>query len=66
MPNRRSNVPDSRCFRTPERGPDRTGVPAWLILCGWWLAIGHVVTGLLLAIADDGRLPPDAVAVRTG
>jgi hypothetical protein len=22
-----------RCFRTPERGPDRTGVPTWLILC---------------------------------
>jgi hypothetical protein len=37
----------------------------WLILCGWWLAIGHVVTAVLLD-PDDGTLPSDAVAVRTG
>jgi uncharacterized membrane protein YccF (DUF307 family) len=71
------------------------GNVVWLILCGWWLAIGHVVTALLLAITiigipfavaslklaglalwpygrtvvpipDDGTLPSDAVAVRTG
>ena len=36
------------------------GNVVWLILCGWWLAIGHVVTALLLAITIIGI--PFAVA----
>jgi uncharacterized membrane protein YccF (DUF307 family) len=30
------------------------GNVVWLILCGWWLAIGHLVTALLLAITIIG------------
>src|SRR5262245_56150682 len=26
----------------------------WLVLCGWWLALGHVVTGVLLCITIIG------------
>jgi uncharacterized membrane protein YccF (DUF307 family) len=26
----------------------------WLILAGWWLAIGHIVTGLLLCVTIIG------------
>jgi uncharacterized membrane protein YccF (DUF307 family) len=26
----------------------------WLILAGWWLALGHIVTGLLLCITIIG------------
>ena len=26
----------------------------WLVLAGWWLALGHLVTGLLLAITIVG------------
>jgi uncharacterized membrane protein YccF (DUF307 family) len=26
----------------------------WIILCGWWLAIGHVVTGIALCITIIG------------
>ncbi|MDI2126956.1 YccF domain-containing protein [Yinghuangia seranimata] len=26
----------------------------WIILCGWWLAIGHLVTGLALCITIIG------------
>jgi uncharacterized membrane protein YccF (DUF307 family) len=26
----------------------------WLILCGWWLALGHVVTGVLQCITIIG------------
>lgn len=26
----------------------------WLILAGWWLALGHLVTGVLLAITVVG------------
>ena len=45
----------------------------WLILAGWWLAIGHLVTGILLCITIIGiplgprqlQADPDlAVAVR--
>ncbi|MDQ0582806.1 uncharacterized membrane protein YccF (DUF307 family) [Streptomyces rishiriensis] len=26
----------------------------WLVLAGWWLAIGHIVTGLLLCLTIIG------------
>src|SRR4051812_4516824 len=26
----------------------------WLVLCGWWLALGHVVTGIALCITIIG------------
>jgi uncharacterized membrane protein YccF (DUF307 family) len=26
----------------------------WLVLCGWWLALGHLVTGLLLCLTVIG------------
>ena len=32
----------------------------WLVLCGWWLALGHIVTGVLLAVTIIGI--PFAVA----
>jgi uncharacterized membrane protein YccF (DUF307 family) len=26
----------------------------WIILCGWWLALGHLVTGILLCLTIIG------------
>jgi uncharacterized membrane protein YccF (DUF307 family) len=26
----------------------------WFVLCGWWLAIGHLVTGVLLCLTIIG------------
>jgi uncharacterized membrane protein YccF (DUF307 family) len=26
----------------------------WLVLCGWWLALGHIVTGVLLLLTIIG------------
>jgi uncharacterized membrane protein YccF (DUF307 family) len=26
----------------------------WLILCGWWLALGHVITGIVLCLTIIG------------
>ena len=26
----------------------------WLILCGWWLALGHLITGVLLCVTIIG------------
>lgn len=26
----------------------------WLVLCGWWLALGHLVTGVLLCLTIVG------------
>jgi uncharacterized membrane protein YccF (DUF307 family) len=26
----------------------------WLILCGWWLALGHLITGVLLCLTIIG------------
>ncbi len=26
----------------------------WLVLCGWWLALGHLVTGVLLCLTVIG------------
>jgi uncharacterized membrane protein YccF (DUF307 family) len=45
--------------RTIERHPDAgvgsmIGNVLWLILFGWWLALGHLVTGVLLALTIIG------------
>jgi uncharacterized membrane protein YccF (DUF307 family) len=26
----------------------------WLVLCGWWLALGHLITGILLCLTIIG------------
>jgi uncharacterized membrane protein YccF (DUF307 family) len=26
----------------------------WVVLCGWWLALGHVITGVLLCVTIIG------------
>lgn len=45
--------------RTVVRRPDAgvasaIGNVIWLIFCGWWLALGHIVTGVLLCITIIG------------
>lgn len=41
--------------RTPgHSGASTVGNVLWLLLCGWWLALGHLVTALLLAITIIG------------
>ena len=45
--------------RTIIRKPDAGAGSAianvlWVILCGWWLALGHLVTGVLLCITIIG------------
>ncbi|MGW1779053.1 YccF domain-containing protein [Streptomyces sp. NPDC002143] len=34
--------------------PSCLGNLLWLILAGWWLAIGHIVTGFLLCLTIIG------------
>jgi uncharacterized membrane protein YccF (DUF307 family) len=34
--------------------PSLIGNVIWVILAGWWLALGHLVTGILLAITIIG------------
>ncbi|WP_062640201.1 YccF domain-containing protein [Streptomyces maremycinicus] len=34
--------------------PSCLGNVLWLVLAGWWLAIGHIVTGLLLCLTIIG------------
>ncbi|MEU8752346.1 YccF domain-containing protein [Streptomyces sp. WAC 01325] len=34
--------------------PSCVGNVLWLVLAGWWLAIGHIVTGLLLCVTIIG------------
>ncbi|MDX2675820.1 MULTISPECIES: YccF domain-containing protein [Streptomyces] len=45
-------------YTTVERrdagAPSCLGNVLWLILAGWWLAIGHIVTGLLLCVTIIG------------
>jgi uncharacterized membrane protein YccF (DUF307 family) len=39
----------------PDAGaPSLIGNILWLILAGWWLALGHLVTGILLCITIIG------------
>jgi uncharacterized membrane protein YccF (DUF307 family) len=41
--------------KRPDAGaPSFIGNVLWLILAGWWLAIGHVVTGLALCLTIIG------------
>jgi uncharacterized membrane protein YccF (DUF307 family) len=41
--------------KRPDAGaPSVIGNILWLILAGWWLAIGHLVTGVLLCITIIG------------
>ena len=41
--------------KRPDAGaPSLIGNILWLILAGWWLAIGHLVTGILLCITIVG------------
>jgi uncharacterized membrane protein YccF (DUF307 family) len=34
--------------------PSFVGNLLWLLLAGWWLALGHVITGILLALTIIG------------
>ena len=45
--------------RTVVRKPDAgagsaIGNVLWFVLCGWWLALGHLVTGVLLCLTIIG------------
>src|SRR3954451_12770268 len=41
--------------RRPSAGAGSAiGNVIWLVLCGWWLAIGHIVTGVLLCLTIIG------------
>ena len=45
--------------RTVVRRPDAglasgIGNVVWFVLCGWWLALGHLVTGVLLCLTIIG------------
>jgi uncharacterized membrane protein YccF (DUF307 family) len=41
--------------KRPDAGaPSFIGNILWLILAGWWLAIGHLVTGILLCVTIIG------------
>lgn len=42
-------------IKRPDAGaPSVIGNVIWLILAGWWLAIGHIVTGILLCVTIIG------------
>ncbi|MGV9569746.1 YccF domain-containing protein [Streptomyces nigra] len=45
-------------YTTVERhdagAPSCVGNVLWLVLAGWWLAIGHIVTGLALCVTIIG------------
>lgn len=45
-------------YTTVERrdagAPSCIGNVLWLILAGWWLALGHIITGLLLCVTIIG------------
>jgi uncharacterized membrane protein YccF (DUF307 family) len=41
--------------KRPDAGaPSLIGNILWLLLAGWWLALGHVITGVLLCITIIG------------
>ena len=45
----------STIVKRPDAGaPSLIGNIIWLILAGWWLAIGHLVTGIVLCITIIG------------
>lgn len=44
-----------RAVRRPTAGaPSAIGNVLWLVLAGWWLALGHVLTGIALFITIIG------------
>lgn len=40
--------------RTDAGATSAVGNVLWFILCGWWLALGHLITGLLLCLTIIG------------
>jgi uncharacterized membrane protein YccF (DUF307 family) len=41
--------------RRPDAGAGSAiGNVIWFVLCGWWLALGHLITGVLLCITIIG------------
>ncbi len=45
--------------RTVVKRPDAgvasgIGNVLWLVLCGWWIALGHLITGVLLCVTIIG------------
>jgi uncharacterized membrane protein YccF (DUF307 family) len=41
--------------RRPSAGAaSAVGNVIWLLLCGWWLALGHIVTGVALCVTIIG------------
>jgi len=41
--------------RRPDAGiASGIGNVLWLLLCGWWLALGHLITGVLLCLTVIG------------
>jgi uncharacterized membrane protein YccF (DUF307 family) len=41
--------------RRPDAGaPSAIGNVIWLLLAGWWLALGHLITGVLLCVTIIG------------
>jgi uncharacterized membrane protein YccF (DUF307 family) len=41
--------------RRPDAGaPSLIGNILWLVLAGWWLALGHLITGILLCLTIIG------------
>jgi uncharacterized membrane protein YccF (DUF307 family) len=40
--------------RTDAGAASAIGNVIWFVLCGWWLAIGHLVTGVLLCLTIIG------------
>jgi uncharacterized membrane protein YccF (DUF307 family) len=42
-------------IRRPDAGAGSViGNVIWFVLCGWWLAIGHLVSGILLCVTIIG------------
>lgn len=40
--------------RADAGAPSAIGNVIWLILCGWWLALGHLITGVALCLTIIG------------
>jgi uncharacterized membrane protein YccF (DUF307 family) len=40
--------------RADSGAPSAVGNVIWFLLCGWWLALGHLVTGVLLCLTLIG------------
>ena len=54
-PNRRGATPTSRRPSLHRhKGLSVVGNILWFVLAGWWLALGHLVTGVLLCLTITG------------